>query len=275
MGPARPRAKSTGRNGPRTLPWEERGHSTGRNGPRIRPWDDGIGGHPAESPPGAFASVDDRELGRVSETFNTEVNQREADAPEGPRGRSASRPGRDRSIVEQRVAASDMEIFAARPILVAVYVCPTDRYKEARHACSPDQVQTGRPRNSDIPVPCPTSKWILYIWAGPTALHPIQLIRKSDCELRQGTSTAPSRQPRLAQWLPGSLHNHSMRATAWDKIPRLGEAKNPGPEPPRELYLDRKNGQRDPIRLCTQNGGWVCGEKSHPPRSIKELAGQT
>ena len=45
MGPARPRAKSIGRNGPRTLPREGRGQSIGRNGPRIRPRDDGISGH--------------------------------------------------------------------------------------------------------------------------------------------------------------------------------------------------------------------------------------
>ena len=50
------------------------------------------------------------------------------------------------------------------------------------------------------------------------------------------------------------MPQNSVRHTAWAKLPRIGEAKNPGPEPPRELYSDRKNGQRDPIRLCTQNG---------------------
>ena len=46
----------------------------------------------------AFAGMDDGELNRVSETLNTEMNQREEAAAEGsPRGRSASRPGRDRS----------------------------------------------------------------------------------------------------------------------------------------------------------------------------------
>ena len=38
-----------------------------------------------------------RELNHVSETLNTEMNQREGAEPEGPRGRSASRAGRDRS----------------------------------------------------------------------------------------------------------------------------------------------------------------------------------
>ena len=116
MGPARPRAKSMGRKGPRTLPREERGQSTGRNGPRIRPRDDGVGAHPAETPPGsrprmsfhavgwflnnmhrAFASMDAQELNRVSETLNTEMDQREGAEPECPRGRSQSRVGRDRS----------------------------------------------------------------------------------------------------------------------------------------------------------------------------------
>ena len=45
----------------------------------------------------AFASMDDGELNRVSETLNTEMNQREGAEPEGPRGRSASRAGRDRT----------------------------------------------------------------------------------------------------------------------------------------------------------------------------------
>ena len=76
-----------------------------------------------------------------------------------------------------------------------------------------------------------------------------------------------------------------MRVTAWDKSQRLGEAANPGPEPPRELYLQRKNGQRDPIRLCTQNGGWVwnvhsvpplrVAKRPPPPRSAQKLAGET
>ena len=56
--------------------------------------------------------------------------------------------------------------------------------------------------------------------------------------------------------------------TAWDKRQRLGEATNPGPEPPRELYLNRKNGQRDPIRLCTQNGGWVWNVHCVPPLRV-------
>ena len=68
-----------------------------------------------------------------------------------------------------------------------------------------------------------------------------------------GTSVTPSHRlttPSTAKELHNLLHS----LTAWDKRQRVGEASNPGPEPPRELYLDRKNGQRDPIRLCTQNG---------------------
>ena len=66
--------------------------------------------------------------------------------------------------------------------------------------------------------------------------------------------------------VPRNLPEHSL--TAWDKKQRVGEASNPGPEPPRELYLDRKNGQRDPIRLCTQNGGWVWNVHCVPPLRV-------
>ena len=83
-----------------------------------------------------------------------------------------------------------------------------------------------------------------------------------------GTWTAPSRIPRWLRQHHGSWHNLPHSLTAWDKRQRLGEAINPGPEPPRELYLDRKNGQRDPIRLCTQNGGWVWNVHSVPPLRV-------
>ena len=72
------------------------------------------------------------------------------------------------------------------------------------------------------------------------------------------TQTAPSRRRREQQGLFESTREIRRETyTPWDKIPGIGEAKNPSPEPPRELCLDRKNGQRDPIRLFTQNGGWV------------------
>ena len=100
------------------------------------------------------------------------------------------------------------------------------------------------------------------------------------------SSPAPSRMNRHLQWLPGSWRNLTHSMTAWDKRQRLGEATNPGPEPPRELNLNRKNGQRDPIRLCTQNGGWVWNVHCVPPlrvakrptpqvRSPTKLVGQT
>ena len=95
---------------------EKSPQSIGRNGPRIRPRDDGVYAHPAESPPGsrprmswptvgwflnnmhrAFASMDDQELNRVSETLNTEMDQRVGAEPDGPRGCNHSRVGRDRS----------------------------------------------------------------------------------------------------------------------------------------------------------------------------------
>ena len=154
-----------------------------------------------------------------------------------------------------------MVVFPAedRPILLAVYICPTDAHKGAQHACHDERLcqtgrkhlpgfmstrptcirvasalpwQSGRSCHSANPVPCPTSKPVLPIWAGPT-----EVCHSHPCP---GASTAPSRPARHVQGLPGSLPPYNVRDAAWDKIPRLGEAKNPGPEPPRELYLDRR-----------------------------------
>ena len=55
---------------------------------------------------------------------------------------------------------------------------------------------------------------------------------------------------------------HGVRDGGWAKQAIAG------PEPPRELYLDRKKGQRDPIRLCTQNGGWVWNVHCVPPLRV-------
>ena len=105
------------------------------------------------------------------------------------------------------LAARAMEIFPAdaRPILVAVYICPTESYKETQHACSTYQVQTGRqhlsgtmstrptcikiasapPResgrthHSDLLMPCPTSKSVFCILAGTTGQLYTQIIKKT------------------------------------------------------------------------------------------------
>ena len=202
-----------------------------------------------------------------------QISPRQKDAP------------RERSQTESRVQAGHTHIFPAeaRPILLAAYVCPTDAYKGAQHVCReggacqtgrhqlvcvvstcPPCVsgarapfrEPGRSRNSVHPVHCPTRNVVFSFWAGPTELLDTHLTQaQSNCLCWSGTSSAPSRFDRPAQELRGSLSTYSVRDRAWDKIPRIGEAKNPGPEPPRELYLDSKNGQRDPIRLCTQNGG--------------------
>ena len=82
-----------------------------------------------------------------------------------------------------------------------------------------------------------------------------------------GTCTAPSPLPEHHRRHPERWRNLPHSFTAWDKRQRLGEATNPGPEPPRELYLNRRNGQR-PHRLCTQNGGWVWNVHSVPPLRV-------
>ena len=82
-----------------------------------------------------------------------------------------------------------------------------------------------------------------------------------------GTCVAPSHRVHPLP-INSKFQNLLEGGTAWDKRERIGEAENPGPEPPRELYLDRKNGQRDPIRLCKQNGGWVWNVHSVPPLRV-------
>ena len=44
----------------------------------------------------------------------------------------------------------------ARPILTVVYLCPTEGYKGAQHACIDDQVQTGRKRLCGTMCACQT-----------------------------------------------------------------------------------------------------------------------
>ena len=199
---------------------------------------------------------------------------------------------------EEGVAPSDLHVWpsTARPILTAIYICPTETYKDAQHA-STDHVQSGRQHSSEPNSTCQTcikevppwdkSKRMqtekkglahsiqppprertdsMRLFTCPTRLMIQQQLSKnaSSCP---GTRVAPRHRPSTP--LPASeLHNLPHSLTAWDKRQRVGEASNPGPEPPRELYLDRKNGQRDPIRLCTQNGGWVWNVHCVPPLRV-------
>ena len=133
--------------------------------------------------------------------------------------------------------------------------CAHVRHASAVQAPLPGS-QAGHVTRSSVCTPCPTSQ-LIPLWAGQTEqTHFVASNIVSEHSWRTGTRTAPSRAHQPQPWIPGRWRNKSMRMTAWDKSQRLGEATNPGPEPPRELYLQRKNGQRDPIRLCTQNGGW-------------------
>ena len=185
----------------------------------------------------------------------------------------------------------------ARPILTIVYICPTVGYKDA--LCdSIDHVQSGRKHLPGNMCTCQTCmQWTPpretdltntdMQWAPPREKDetgrkpetcPTSIILPQNKSLAwsccTGTWTAPSRtnRHRLApswmdghnRWLPGSWRNMPHSLTAWDKRQRLGEATHPGPEPPRELYLN----QRDPIRLCTQNGGWVWNVHSVPPLRV-------
>ena len=204
-----------------------------------------------------------------------------------------------------RAGAVEIEIFPAdaRPILLAVHVCPTDAYNGAQHACREEgfcqtgrqhliQImstcqtcingaraparESGRSCNSANPVPCPTSKPVTLIWAGPTELcpsHPTST--QSDGESCAGTCTAPSRVARPEQGLPGSLPTYRVRDTAWDKIPRLAEAKNPGPEPPRSYTSTERTDNGIPFDyvLRTEVGSGMCILSPHfewrkdPPRT--------
>ena len=195
--------------------------------------------------------------------------------------------------VEERVAPGHIHFFTTaedRPILFFVYLCPTEWYKGAKLASSTGQEQTGRKHLSDQHETCLT--WykrepprespyipILMCTSGSRPLtgscptcdfscfsEPCQTDPQHVYSICSGTRAAPSRpsSPRAIQrWRNLCLH-----LLAWDKSERLGEACNPGPEPPREIWLRRKNGQRDPLRLCTQNGGWVWNMHYAPPLRV-------
>ena len=57
---------------------------------------------------------------------------------------------------EEGVAPSDIHIWpsAERPILAAIYLCPTETYKDAQRA-SIDHVQSGRQHSTDTCQTCP------------------------------------------------------------------------------------------------------------------------
>ena len=168
---------------------------------------------------------------------------------------------------EEGVAPSDMHVWpsTARPILTAVYICPTETYKDAQHA-STDHVQLGRQHSSEPMSTCQTctqgvppreknkreqteKKCLAHciqpppreltgsmqLFSCPTRLM-IEQQSSKNVSWCPGTSVAPSHRPSTP--LPASQLNklpHSL--TAWDKRQRVGEASNPGPEPPREKSL--------------------------------------
>ena len=200
---------------------------------------------------------------------------------------------------EEGVAPSDMHVWpsTARPILSVSYLCPTETYKAAQQASICCHVQSGRKHSGEYMKTCQTC---------PTANPPRETEDTEDARQRRspqsptyplredkermqeascptrvmimcqiwlkftpgpGTCVAPSHRMHPAM-INSKFQNQLEGGTAWDKRERLGEAENPGPEPPRELYLNRKNGQRDPIRLCKQNGGWVWNVHSVPPLRV-------
>ena len=194
---------------------------------------------------------------------------------------------------EEGVSPTDIHFWPSdgRPILACVYICPTESYKVAQHASS-DHVQSGRKHSFEYMCTCLT--WIelappreskkekgtrtrqiplnqvaprelshsLQPCACPTSMLTREYMSISICTAT-GTGMAPSQTT-----TPASTTWRKHVAAAWDKRERLGEAKNPGPEPPREIWLHRRNGQRDPLRLCTQNGGWVWNMHYAPPLRV-------
>ena len=193
-------------------------------------------------------------------------------------------------IDEDGVAPSDMYMWPgeARPILAVSYICPTETYKAAQQASICYQVQSGRKHSHDCQRTCatcphrdpPRETESTDDRAPGSSTHPLRE-DGTDTELAfcltrvvlvrgSGTCMAPSQKMPLP--ISSKIQNMMEGGFARDKRERIGEAANPGPEPPRELYLDRKNGQRDPIRLCKQNGGWVWNVHSVPPLRVAKKA---
>ena len=200
---------------------------------------------------------------------------------------------------EEGVAPSDMHIWpsTARPILALSYLCPTETYKAAQHASICHHVQSGRKHSRELTSTCltclaeqppretkqmnETKQRRPVQYPSPPLREITNSMQPASCPTRvtvmplpwpstlhcPGTCVAPSHWMNTPTTI-SKLQSRLQGGIAWDKKQRLGEADNPGPEPPRELYLDRKNGQRDPIRLCKQNGGWVWNVHSVPPLRV-------
>ena len=210
--------------------------------------------------------------------------------------------------IEVSVAPGHIHFFTVpedRPILFFVYICPTVWYKGAQRASSVNHEQTGRkhlpscrcpcltcesndpPRERPCspPFTCKTGRHShSYDCSCPTCCftdtRETSLSEKPLAPMLMHRYSSGSEPSQPATSTPVGRQNLCMRLLAWDKSERLGEALNPGPEPPREIWLRRRNGQRDPLRLCTQNGGWVwnihcaptpSGQTTHPPRSSSDL----
>ena len=193
---------------------------------------------------------------------------------------------------EEGVSPTDIHFWPSdgRPILACVYLCPTESYKAAQHA-SIDHVQSGRKHSLGHMCACQTwtdhippreSKRERETREKKTPFHQVAPRELSDsmqhcpcptsAPTREHMSTSPMHDTGTgmapSQTTTASIAWRKHVAVAWDKRERLGEAKNPGPEPPREIWLHRRNGQRDPLRLCTQNGGWVWNMHYAPPLRV-------
>ena len=193
---------------------------------------------------------------------------------------------------EEGITPSDIHFWPSdgRPILACVYLCPTETYKAAQHA-SIGHVQSGRKHSTGLMSTCQTCtdkppprenqpKQQRYRKEMSQHPFPPREILVSVQHLSCPTSMFTRKQPPTNHMHGTGIGMAPSPATtasiawlkhclvAWDKRERLGEAKNPGPEPPREIWLRRKNGQRDPLRLCTQNGGWVWNMHYAPPLRV-------
>ena len=196
---------------------------------------------------------------------------------------------------EEGVAPSDIHFWPSteRPILAAVYLCPTETYKDAQHA-STDHVQSGRQHSSEPMSTCQTC-----ITESPPREKSKREQTEQKC-LTHSTQPPPrelTSSMRLLSCPTRFMIEQQSRESAHRVVPRYPSGSEPSTEhfttseQAEQLAvrgtrdggwakqatqglnlpgscIDRKNGQRDPIRLCTQNGGWVWNVHCVPPLRV-------
>ena len=209
-------------------------------------------------------------------------------------------------VDEEGVAPSDMHIWpsTARPILALSYLCPTETYKAAQHASICRHVQSGRKHSRGLMNTCltclaeyppretkemkKTRQRSSMQCPNPPLRENHKSMQPTSCPTRvmvmrlpcssnlhcPGTCVAPSHRMDIPT-TTSKFQNLLEGGIAWDKRERIGEAANPGPEPPGSFILTERMARGTPSDCASKMGDGsgmfiVCP----PARCAKELVEQ-